>query len=252
MDTETIIRHAVASHKGSGVILFPAGWQLYRESLTRKHFQRVTTWIVSILHQGAGRRNVVVCLGVDGHLKQTPYGELPLDQCAIAVAKRGILAAARKFRGTDYEMSHIHSAEDHFSDEMGYQRIFRLGGKSLYLAVCYDIYGVQDPVVSNLGVDAILNPVHGFTPKGMGEGSGDADFARKGFAGASRVLSCPVFGAAVFFQRTIPPNWPSGVLWRSGAKDKRYWTYGENGISPSQTQRFDLIDGKAEIRFFSW
>lgn len=51
--------------------------------------------------------------------------------------------------------------------------------------------------------------------------SGDVDFARKGFAGASQQWDCPVFGTAVFFDRAIPENWPTGVRYHSEQSVKR-------------------------------
>jgi len=78
------------------------------------------------------------------------------------------------------------------------QQVFQAKHKKLYMAVCYDGFGIRKLNLVNPHVDAVLNLVHGFYPKGEG-GSGDVYFAKSSFAGSSRQWKCPTFGAAIFF-----------------------------------------------------
>ncbi len=106
---------------------------------------------------------------------------------------------------------------------MEFDRIFTKNGKKFYLAV----FGIRHQKTSNPGVDAILTLAHRFYPRDRGP-SGDVDFARKGFAGASVQWNCPVFGTAVFFDRTIPAQWPTGVLWCEKNKSVKDFKYADN------------------------
>ena len=243
-DTKTIMRHIVESTMGDGVVLFPAGWFLFAGRIRRAHFRGVEARIAKLIEDDGGGRDVVVVVGIDGDLR----GDIPVDQCAVAIGRDGILAVARKFYGTPDEAGVIRAARDGMVGEGGYPRTFQLGGRSFYIATCYDIFGIRHRSLPNPGCDAILSLVHGFAPRGH-QGCGDVYFARLGFAGASRAWRCPVYGSAVFFQRPIPPRWPSGVLWRGGRRG-RYWRYADNGMGPETIYRIELSDGRCEIRVY--
>ena len=186
----------------SDVILLPAGYYEYHSD----SLQSVEKNVSSILQRQSS--SSVVCVGVDYHKQK--------DQLAYAISQEGIVSAGRKFYPTAGERDDIASAAGYMSKEAGKGRIFQINGFRCYLAVCYDCFGIRHLNLENPGIDICLDLVHGFLPRGYGS-SGDVDFARKGFAGASMQWQCPVLGAGVFFGRNIPENWPAGVMW-SGAK----------------------------------
>jgi hypothetical protein len=39
---------------------------------------------------------------------------------------------------------------------------------------------------------------------------------------------CPAFGTAVFFNREIPENWPTGVLWYGEGQSVKAFKYQDN------------------------
>lgn len=67
----------------------------------------------------------------------------------------------------------------------------------MFLAVCYDSFGIKHQKLRKRGVDLVFDLIHGFYPKGEG-GSGEVYFAKHGLAGAAKQWNCPVFGAVVF------------------------------------------------------
>ena len=144
--------------------------------------------------------------------------------------QEGIQAIGRKFHPTADEDGYIRKAKTYNELEMGYPRIFEVKGKSIFLAVCYDGFGIRHCNLPDLGIDVVLVLAHQFWKRGEGP-SGDVDFARKGFAGASQHWNCPVFGTAVFFCRDIPENWPTGVLWTDQSQSVRHFKYHENELT---------------------
>jgi hypothetical protein len=151
------------------------------------------------------------------------------DQLAVAVHANGILAIGRKFHPAKADPNSIRPADSYNEMEMGYSRSFTVHGKRFYLAVCYDSFGIRQCNLPNPGVDAILILAHQFWRKGEGI-SGEVYFARKGFAGASLQWSCPAFGTAVFFNREIPTNWPTGILYRDAEKGIKHFSYQDNEL----------------------
>jgi hypothetical protein len=182
---------------------------------------------------------LTICLGVDGRNG--------LDQMGLMLTKDGIQSIGRNFYPTDFE--EIDGAESYLSLEDGYSRLFELKGKRFYIAVCYDSFGIKNQRLKNTGVDVILDLVHQFHPKGEAN-SGDVLFAKHGFAGASKHWGCPTYGAAVFFNRQIPPNWPTGVIWDCDKQHTRNWRYSDNKLL--QYNNLIVKDGTevAEARFF--
>lgn len=163
----------------------------------------------------------IICFGFDGRSMK--------DQLAVACSSEGIVAVGRKFYQTVTGVLNIQLANDYLDPEEEYSRIFTVNDKRFYLAVCYDIFGLKHFKTINPGCDAIINVVHGFNQKGAGN-SGDVDFARKGFAGASKQWKCPVFAAANFDRRSIPPNFPTAVLVAKDMYDIKKWKYEDNLI----------------------
>jgi hypothetical protein len=249
--------------KGDGVILFPGGYLNSGEKKAEIIFESTSKYLKKRLEKL--NRNIIICIGIDGCLGRGFPQDFPKDQMAMAVSKEGIIAIGRKFHPTSEEEKQIQAAGSYQSLEYwksrNFSRIFPLNGRRFFLAVCYDIFGIKQKSLPNPGVDIILNTVHQFTPrckcKGnkckCGAASGAVDFARKGFAGASKQWSCPVFGSVVFFKRNIPQKWPSGVYWNQGGKSTQIWRYEDNPIKPKDTFEFEvrIKEGRARVRIYN-
>ncbi len=224
---------------GTDVVLFPGGFfNTYSEARTLYGF--VQDSVRPLLQQRDEK--TVICLGIDGRHSK--------DQIALAIDREGIVAAGRKFHPAPGE--DIGAAASVTAAEDDYPRMFRVKGKTAFLAVCYDGFGIRQKHLSNPGVDIILDLVHGFNPIGEGD-SGDVYFAKHGFAGSSKQWRCPTFGAAVFFDRNVPPNWPTGVSWNQGEKSTQKWHYDENALvqpAPEIVKPGNLSE-TAFIRLFS-
>ncbi len=168
----------------------------------------------------SAKHEIIVCFGIDG--RATRYQVK--DQIAVALEANGIIAAARKFQPTEDEDAFIDVAPGPFIGEGQYPRIFKIVGRRVFLAVCYDSYGIRQRSLENPHIDIVFNLVHKFNPRPE-PCSSTQYFAMYGFAGASREWGCPTFGATVFFNRPIPPRWPTGVLWNQGAKGIKSWKF---------------------------
>ena len=213
------MENAIKEWMTADIILFPAGYFYFkyqRAVSINQLCNRISAVLKALAFQGT------VCFGIDC--------DDGVDQLAVAVNREGIQAMGRKFHPTADENGCIREAKSHNMLEMGYSRIFRVKKKSVFLAVCYDGFGIRHCKLPNPGVDIVLVLAHQFWKRGEGP-SGDVDFARKGFAGASQHWNCHVFGTAVFFCRDIPRNWPTGVLWTDQDKSVRYFTYQDNRLS---------------------
>lgn len=213
-----MLEQVVVKLADNDVILMPAGFFEYdslKEMDRSKLIDSVSEQLKSI------HTKAVMCFGVDTDSSR--------DQLAIAIDQTGLLAMGRKFHPTSEEAGYIRQASEFNGNEVGYSRIFTKADRKFYLAVCYDGFGIRHRNTINPGVDAALILAHGFYPRGEG-GSGDVDFARKGFAGASMQWQCPVFGTAVFFNREIPENWPTGVRWYGNGKSVRTFKYQDNTL----------------------
>ncbi len=220
------------------VVLCPAGfYQTPRRASSLYTFAEKK--IKRILY--ASSHNCIVCLGIDGRGGK--------DQMGLAINSKGILAVGRKFHPTTQEASSTEVATSEFATEQGFRRTFQHKGKRFFLAVCYDAFGIRQRRLSNPGVEVVLDLVHGVYPQGN-RGSGDVYFAKHGFAGSSKQWNCPTFGAAVFFNRHIPNNWPTGVLWNQGNRSTQVWRYEDNALLPSES--FDVQRGfeLARVRIF--
>ena len=169
-------------------------------------------------------------------------------QIGAAISKNGIKALGRKFHPAPGE-EHVELAESYQSREEGYTRIFELNGEKYFICACYDSFGLKHNNIQNIGADVVLDLVHGFHPKGKGN-SGDVYFAKNGFAGASKHWDCLVFGAAVFFNRKIPRNWPSGVYWDQGNISTKSWKYSDNPIMPSTQFEININEGIALVKIY--
>jgi len=238
-----IVKHVTDRTKGSGVILFPGGWLSAGTRKAHTIYRNVERNLERILANFPDK--IVLCIGIDGRETR----EWARDQIGIAVSRNGIEAIGRKFHPAPSEKKYVHLAEDHLVKEQGYQRTFKLKGKTYFICACYDSFGLKHNLIPNPGVDVVLDLVHGFLPKGEGN-SGDVYFAKHGFAGASKQWGCPVFGAAVFFDRRIPLDWPSGVYWNQGSTSTQSWRYEDNPLIPADESLIGIKEGTCLIRIF--
>ncbi len=227
----SFMKDIISENKVSDIILFPAGYfELGKQSKSK--IIELCEKISLCLKEAES--SSVICAGID-----CDDGR---DQLAVAVNKAEILAIGRKFYPTSAEKEFVRKAPSFNCPEMGYPRIFNLKSKKIYLAVCYDVFGIRHCTSPDSDIDATLVLAHQFRKRGEGS-SGDVDFARKGFAGASQHWMCPVFGTAVFFCRSIPENWPTGVLWTDKNSDVRHFKYSKNELLWNDCFR---INGKKE------
>lgn len=237
-----VLQEITTNTEGDGVIIFPAGWFQAGSQEARTLYPWLEEQITLLLRQG--QRQLLVCLGVDGRKDVCTR-----DQVGLALSSDGIIAIGRKFHPTAQERGKIDLAGDPWAPEEEKSRVFTLHGKNYYLAVCYDSFGIRKEAVPAQSIDGVINLVHGFHPKGQGE-SGDVYFAKHGFAGASKQWGCPVFGAAVFFNRANIENWPSAVSWNQGEKSTQRWQYNDNPLSPRTVQSVAAKEGKVLVRVY--
>ena len=237
-----IVEKVAAATDQDGIILFPGGYYSAGEGKADTLFDSVEKEISEALRRI--KWDIVVCLGIDGRVR-----EYAKDQIAIAVDKESIRAIGRKFHYAPQEKGHVELASNHLAEESSYSRTFCFNGKQYFLAACYDSFGIRQKLIPNPGVDVILDFIHGFHPKGQ-SGSGDVYFAKHGLAGASKQWKCAVFGSAVFFNRDISENWPSGVCWNQGNKSTQRWRYKDNPIKAAKSVSYSIPEGKALIRIY--
>jgi hypothetical protein len=223
------------------VTLFPAGF--FRTDSSFNDIKDVLVDPVCSVLKQCGSQSIV-CLGVDARDS--------VDQIAMAITKDGTIALGKKFFPTKDEDGYIDLADDPHAGELSHPRTFTVKGKEAYLAMCYDSFGIRKNHVRKRNADLILNLVHGFYPHGEGN-SGDVYFAKHGFAGSSKEWRCPTYAAAVFFDRKVPLNWPTGVLWNQGSASTQKWRYQYNAIvqPPWEIVKIPDVPEAAYIRVFS-
>lgn len=231
-----LLKNIILESKTSDIILLPAGFFSYLV-LDLDKIKKMIKIVTNILCELSS--NAAVCLGVDC--------EDGKDQLAFAIDQSGVLAVARKFYPTMDEKFCISAADQFDEKEMGYSRIFTKNGKKFYLAVCYDVFGIRHQNIPNPGADVILVLAHCFYPRGDGP-SGEVDFARKGFAGASQQWKCPVLGTGVFFYRKIPENWPTGVVWNAYEKSVKSFKYSDNQLTSDLEKTIFVSDESTLLR----
>lgn len=224
------------------VLLFPAGY--YKtQGKPSNHYKSIAKQLREMIT--AAKSEIIVCFGIDGRDKNNQVK----DQIAVAAGSKGIIAMGRKFHPTIDEDGFIDIAPDPFNGEGKYPRMFEIAGKRVFLAVCYDSFGIRQRHLENPDIDIVLNLVHKFNPKPEAY-SDDLYFAKYGFAGCAREWRCPTFGAAVFFNRRIPTRWPTGVIWNQGAKETKFWKYSDNPLTPSQELEVEQTTEKALVRIY--
>ena len=202
----------------SNVVLLPAGF-FEGKRMSKYSIDTEVKVVQDAILEHAPR--TTVCFGIDFN-----NGE---DQLALAVDATGLVALGRKFSPTKNEVGYIRQASSPFDSEYGYSRVFSVNDKKFYLAVCYDCFGLRHDDIKNPGVEILLVLSHQFQPRGQ-ENSGDVDFVRKGVAGASKQWNCPTFVTSVFFDREIPSNWPTGIVWKGEGRSVKTFKYSENSL----------------------
>lgn len=208
-------------------VVLPAGFFKVIEnasSVMRTHAEAVTNMLNEL------QRHTLVCFGIDGRGTR--------DQIAVAVNRAGILGVGRKFHPTDGEKGLTELAPTYTEGDSGFPRIINIKGKNVFLAVCYDGFGIRQKALLNPGVQVVFDIVHGFRPQGEGS-SGEVYFAKHAFAGSAKQWDCPVFGSAVFFNREIPSKWPTGVVWDQEKKSTKEWRYSDNPLLPEKEFRLE-------------
>jgi hypothetical protein len=239
----TLMREVIRNVAGiADVLVFPAGYYTTkgRPSTRLESFAEQTREMIR-----SAKHEIIVCFGIDGRAIKDQVK----DQIAVAIGANGIIASARKFQPTEDEDGFIDVAPCPFIGEGQYPRIFEIVGRRIFLAVCYDSYGIRQRSLENPHIDIVLNLVHKFNPRPE-PCSSTQYFAMYGFAGASREWGCPIFGAAVFFNRPIPPRWPTGILWNQGAKEIKSWKYSDNPLKPSQKLEIENATEKALVKVY--
>jgi hypothetical protein len=236
--TKTIVDALGGATKGRVLLLFPGGWFKAGARTPASISKRIVSSMRTLL-KGHGDGRLGASFGLDGRRRS----DGTRDQTAIMLTSRAVLAAGRKFYPTKDEVTDAAPTWD--AGEGGYPRIGTFDGRRYYLAVCYDGFGIKRQRPPRPKVDAILDHVHGFDAS-----ESEVLFARHGFAGASQVWGCPVYGAATFFDRTVPADWPSSVLWRGKPRSTMQWKYADNAIAPADTMAIEVPEGRAVVRLF--
>ncbi len=242
LELSKIVSQTLKNTNGDGVIIFPGGWFNSEKEEAKSLYDWVENQLRDLLN--INNRKIIVSLGIDGRVFH--HAE---DQIGIAISKNGIEAIGRKFYPAPQEEGYVKLAMDSLSKEENKPRIFELNGRKYFICACYDSFGVRKKRIPRHG-DIILDLVHGFYSKGEGN-SGEVYFAKHGFAGASKEWDSLVFGAAIFFNRKIPNNWPSGVYWDQGDKSTQKWSYKDNPIVPLEEFELEIPEGKALVRIFT-
>lgn len=251
-EMEQILRSTIEKTSGDGVILFPGGWVHTQHERAESIYPKLELCVKEILTKTD--RNIKVCIGIDGFfdrpLSEDPYDQ---DQMAITIDKTGIIAICRKFYPSDdNERKSIILAKNCYDGELGKPRIFELNGIRYFPFVCYDVYGPWHEPQKYLKPDANigLNLIHRFRPKGEFLNQ-ENYFPLNGWSEASCQWKIPVFGTSIFFRRSIPSDWPTGIIWTGGDvwKKPRYPDISLPHDSPIIT--IPLTEGSAEVRIFT-
>ena len=151
----------------------------------------------------------------------------------MSVNQDGILAAGRKFYPTEVEKPRIKRASSFLEKEYGCERIFTAVNKKFYMAVCYDIFGINKIKGKNPEVDAVLNLVHRFEPieRALLEMCILSKMDLQEHLKIGDVLCLQV---TVFKNRDIPGAMAFGVLWNQGDDSTKNWKYEYNGIKQDE------------------
>jgi hypothetical protein len=225
---KNVIKGVIDKFGKVDIILFPARFYMIDEKIPEEKQEQEEEQLITGVRNKLQEldTDTFVCLGIDIGEKGEPNNK----QFAYAINRKKVEAKGRKFAldpdekeiekdkpGTYKNLIAKHYNDEEMHKEAGKkvlkERFFMCKGIRFYLAVCYDVFGIQDTKREDIkkikSFDAtILSLVHHFNKSG--KGSGSVYFATKGFGGASLKWGCYVFGAAVFFDGGDHTNWPSG------------------------------------------
>jgi len=251
-ELDQILRSTIEKTSGDGIILFPGGWVHTQHKRAETIYPEIERCVKDVLTGTS--RNIKVCIGVDGFFDR-PIAEdaYDQDQIAITIDRTGIIAICRKFYPSDdTERKSIILANNCNDGELGKPRIFELNGIRFFPFVCYDVYGPwhEPQKYPKPDADIGLNLIHRFRPKGEFLCQ-ENYFPLNGWSEASCQWKIPVFGTSIFFRRSIPSDWPTGIVWSGGDvwKKPRYPDI-SLPCDPS-TIIIQLTEGSAEVRIFT-
>jgi len=251
-EMEQILRSTIANTSGDGVILFPGGWVHTQHERADAIYPEIEQSAKKILSQTD--RSIKVCVGIDGYFdRPEAIDAYDQDQMAITIDKTGIIADCRKFYPTnEEEREHIIPAENCYDGEHGKPRIFELNGVKYFPFVCHDVYGPYKDPEKNTRPDVHvgLNLIHRFRPRGE-KLSREDYFPKYGWSEASFQWGIPIFGTAIFFRRSVPSDWPTGVIWKSGNTWRKPDCHEITIPHDPSVIQIPLTEGSAEVRLFS-
>ena len=221
----------------SNILILPAGYFQVDHNI----INQTTNEIVSRITNELSQKNLdtIVCLGIDG-LKHN----LKIDQLGLAISKTGLIAKARKFHHMD---NSINLAKNAFSEEGQKSRFFTINNVNFYLAVCYDLYGINhNKLPKSKAPDKIIGMIHGFDLSDKGSA---VDFARKAMAGASKQWGSNCYSSAFFAENVSFENWPSGVNWKHDNDSVTSKKYEDIKIDDNYRKNFDS-EFSISLRYF--
>lgn len=226
---EEIIQRLKSS---TDLLVLPAGFLSYANNASNLSSieQKVTSMIID------ARKRLTVCFGIDYSSGGYQY--------AIAINRNGIRALEWKFYQAP--MEEIITGEP-FQDCEEYKPYFDLKGKRALLTTCYDVFGIAHGVAGDnpfAGTDVIVNLIHRFSSSLKG----NADFARKGMAGAAKLWDVHVYASAPFLDGKKPHNWTSAVKWKNPLKSVRNCSYDDIRIKTIMEDD-ESVDGVL-LRYF--
>jgi hypothetical protein len=210
------------------VILFPAGFY-YIPGLDLDSVE--TNDMINDIRNLLKNSKPIVCLGIDAG-KNSDDAAGRNKQIAVVISKSRIIAKGRESMN-DGELT-------------GEDRFFECKKKQFYLAVCYDVFRVRRYTKKNAvstKINAILNPVY-FNPTREKVDSDYSRYIRNGYGVASMHWDCPVFGAAIFFERKVPDNWRSlsGFKCEGVFPDLRRIKYADNTVKHHDELNNDISE----------
>lgn len=208
-----IIKNETKAFKDKNKILFlfPAGMFKVPKNTLKIFMKKIENYISSFLR--LNKLNICIVIGIDtisniqDEVKLVKKGIFE-EQVSVAITKKGIISAARKFHPTDEEKGKIKLSKSFNSKNFGYKRYFKYANLSFCMAVCYDIFGIRKENVKITNGTVILNLIHMFSKSG--KGSGVFYYVRDGLARTSYHILSKVFCAAVFEKKSFN-NYVSGV-----------------------------------------
>jgi hypothetical protein len=251
-EMDQILRSTIDKTSGDGVFLFPGGWVHTQHERAETIYPEIERCVKEVLTRT--NRNIKVCIGVDGFFDR-PNAEdaYDQDQIAITIDRTGIISICRKFYPSDdTEKNSIILAKNCNDGELGKPRVFELNGVRFFPFVCYDVYGPwhAPQKYPKPDADVGLNLIHRFRPKGEFLCQ-ENYFPLNGWSEASCQWKIPIFGTSIFFRRSIPSDWPTGIIWTGGDvwKKPRYPDITLPCDKPAIT--ISLAEGSAEVRIFT-